>query len=54
MNTMILHVQSDTLLLDDILDNFRNMRLEIYELEIYARLFTAPGLALQAALKKDQ
>ena len=30
-----LYVQSDTLLLVDVFENFRNMCLEIYELEIY-------------------
>ena len=44
------HVQSDTLLLADILENFQNMSLEIYELD--PALFTsAPGLAWKAALK---
>ena len=47
------HVQSDTLLLAGILENFRNMSLEINELD--PALFTsAPGLAWKAALKKHQ
>ena len=47
------HVQSDTLLLAGILENFQNMSLEIYELD--PALFTsAPGLAWKAALKKHQ
>ena len=44
-----LYVQSDTLLLADVFENFRNMYLEIYELDP-ARFFTASGLAWQAAL----
>ena len=46
-----LYVQSDTLLLADIFDKFRNTCLEIYEVEP-AKIFSAPGLAWQAALKK--
>ena len=46
-----LHVQSDTLLLGDVLNNFWNMCLEIYELDS-ARFLTAPGLAWQAGLTK--
>ena len=42
-------VQSDTLLLADVFENFRNMCLEIYEL---AKFLSAPRLAWQAALKK--
>ena len=39
-----LYVQSDTLLLADIYENFRNMCLDIYELDpVY--IFSAPGLA---------
>ena len=45
-----LYVQSDTLLLADVLENFRNMCLEIYQLHP-AKFFSAPGLAWQAALK---
>ena len=41
-----LYVQSDTLLLADIFENFRNKCLEVYELD------RAPGLAWQACLKK--
>ena len=47
-----LYVQSDTLLLADVFENFRNMCLEIYELDP-AKFLLAPGLAWQAALKKD-
>ena len=45
-----LYVQSDTLLLADVYKKFRNMCLEIYELDP-AKLLSAPGLAWQAALK---
>ena len=48
-----LYVQSDTLLLADVFENFRNMCLVIYELDP-AKFFSAPGLALQAALKKTK
>ena len=48
-----LYVQSDTLLLADIFDNFRNMCLEIYELDpVY--FVSAPGLAWQPCLKKAE
>ena len=39
-----LYVQSNTLLLADVFENFRNMCLKIYELD-YAKSFLAPGLA---------
>ena len=45
-----LYVLSDTLLLADVFNNFRNICLKIYELDP-ARFFSAPGLAWQAALK---
>ena len=46
-----LYVQSDTLLLADVFENFRNKCLEIYELDpIY--FASAPGLAWQVYLKK--
>ena len=46
-----LHVQSDTLLLADVFENFRNKCLKIYELDpIY--FVSAPGLAWQACLKR--
>ena len=46
-----LYVQSDTLLLADVFENFRNMCLEIYELDpVY--FVSAPGLAWQTCLKK--
>ena len=46
-----LYVQSDTLLLTDVFENFRNKCIEIYELEP-AHFLSAPGLAWQACLKK--
>ena len=48
-----LYVQSDTLLSADVLENFRNMCLEIYELDS-VKIFSVPGLAWQAALKKTK
>ena len=48
-----LYVQSDTLLLTDVFENFQNMCLGIYELDP-ARLLTAPGLAWKAALKRQK
>ena len=46
-----LHVQSDTLLLADVFENFRNKCIEIYELDP-AHFLSAAGLAWQACLKK--
>ena len=46
-----LNVQSDTLLLADVFENFRNKCIEIYELDP-AHFLSAPGLAWQACLKK--
>ena len=48
-----LYVQSDTLLLADVLENSRNKCIEIYELDP-AHFLSAPGLALQACLKKTE
>ena len=45
-----MYVQSDTLLLADVFENFRNMCLKIYELDS-AKFLSGPGLAWQAALK---
>ena len=42
-----------TLLLSDVFENFRNMCLEIYELDP-ARFLTAPGLAWPVSLKKGR
>ena len=48
-----LYVQSDTVLLVDAFEKFRNKCIEIYELvPIY--LVSAPGLAWQACLKKAE
>ena len=48
-----LYLQRDTLLLADVFENFRNMCLEIYELDpVY--FVSAPGLAWQACLKKTE
>ena len=48
-----LYVQSDTLLLADIFENFSDMSLKKYELDL-ARFTTALVLAWQAALKKTK
>ena len=48
-----LYVQSNTLLLADVFENFRNMCLEIYKLDP-AEFLSAPRLAWQAALKKTK
>ena len=46
-----LYVQSDTLLLADVLKNFRDKCIEIYELDP-AHFLSTPGLTWQAYLKK--
>ena len=46
-----MYVQSDTLLLADVFNNFRNKCLKIYEHDP-ANFLSAPGLAWQATLKK--
>ena len=46
-----LYVQSDTLLLADVFENFRNKCLEVYELDP-AHFLSLPGLAWQVCLKK--
>ena len=48
-----LHVESNTLLLADVFENFRNMCLEIYELEP-EKFLPAPGLVWEAALTKTR
>ena len=48
-----LYVQSDTLLLADVFENFRNKCIELYELHP-ADSLSAPGLARQACLKKTE
>ena len=47
-----LYVQSDTLLLEDVFENFRNMCIKVQELDP-AHFLSAPGLAWQACLKKQ-
>ena len=47
------YVQSDTLLLADVFENFRNMCPEIYKLDP-AKFLSAPGLTQKAALKKTK
>ena len=46
-----LYVQSDTFA--DVFENFRNMRIKLYELDP-AHFLSAPGLAWQACLKKTE
>ena len=46
-----LYVQSDTLLLADAFENFRDMCIKVYELDS-AHFVSLPGLAWQACLKK--
>ena len=48
-----LYVQSDTLLLADVFENFRNMCIKVYELDP-AHFLSAPELAWQAFLKKTE
>ena len=47
-----LYVQSDTLLLEDVFENFRNKCIEIYELDPALSL-SATRLAWKACLKKN-
>ena len=48
-----LYVQSDTLLLADVFENFRNMCIKVYELDP-AHFLSLPGLAWQAFLKQNK
>ena len=48
-----MYVQSVTLLLTDIFENFRNMCLKIYKLDP-AKDLSVPGLVWQIALKKTK
>ena len=48
-----LYLKSDTLLLDDVFENFREMFLKIYELDLI-KFISGPVLAQQAALKKTK
>ena len=47
------YVQSDTLLLADVFENFRNMCIKVYELDP-AHFLSAPGLAWQLFLMKPE
>ena len=46
-----MYVQSDTLLLVDVCENFRDKCIEIYKFN-FAHFLSTPGLAWQACLKK--
>ena len=46
-----LYIQSDTLLLADVFENFRKKCIEIYELDLI-HFLSAPELAWQACLKR--
>ena len=48
-----MYVQSDTLLLADVFENFRNRCIEIYKLDP-AHFLSATGLAWQSCLKKPE
>ena len=48
-----LYVQSDTLLLADVFENFRNECIESYEIDP-AHFLSAPRLAWQACLKRTE
>ena len=48
-----LYVQSDTLLLSDVFENFKDKCIEIYELHP-AYFLSAPGLAWKACFKKTE
>ena len=47
-----LYIQSDTLLVADVFENFINICIKIYELDP-AKSFSAPGLLLAGSFKKD-
>ena len=48
-----MYVQSNTLLLADVLENFRNMCLKLYEL-VPAKFLSTPRLAWQATVKQTK
>ena len=48
-----MYVQSDTLLLADVFENFRNMCIKVYELDP-DHFLSAPGLEWLAYLKKTE
>ena len=47
----VLYIRSNTLLLADVFENFRNTCLKVYELDP-AHFLSLPGLAWQAYFKK--
>ena len=47
-----LYVQSDTLILADVFEKFRDKNIEIYQIDP-ALIFSAPGLTWQICLKKS-
>ena len=48
-----MYSRSDTFLLADVFDNFKNMCLKIYELDP-SKFLSAPGLAWQLSLRKTK
>ena len=48
-----MYIQNDTLLLADVSENFRNMCLKIYQLDL-EKFLSVPGLAWQVAFKKTK
>ena len=48
-----MYIQNDTLLLADVFETFRNICLEIYELDS-AKFISTPGSAWQETLKKTK
>ena len=48
-----MYIESDTILLADVFENFRNKCIEIYELDP-AYFLSASGLVWQACLKKTE
>ena len=47
-----LYVQSDTLILADVFEKFRDKNIEIYQIDP-ALIFSSPGLTWQICLKKS-
>ena len=48
-----LYVQNDTLLLADVSENFRNMCIEIYELDNAKKMFSS-WISMASSFQKDQ